>query len=333
MIVLFFSNNHWQRFISLGRIGDIMELLQSMRLFARLAELGSFTKAAESLDIGRPQVTRYIQELETSLGVRLFQRTTRKVALTAEGERFYERVQDILAQISAATTMFDRGGATLVGRLRIDIPTAFAQMEFIKSLKGFTAAFPGINIVLGVTDRAVDLIGEGIDCALRIGDLPDSTLIARPIALATMVTCAAPEYLHTQGLPETLDDLAAHRGVNFLSGQSNRTLPWHFSVNGQSRTFISNAGITVTESNAYVQCGVSGFGIIQAPGITVAEHLDSGALVEILRPYRPAPRPVSLLYPSRTHLAPQVQVFIDWLQKHFPQLHAAWLENPNPLRL
>jgi LysR family transcriptional regulator for bpeEF and oprC len=302
-----------------------MELLQSMRLFARLAELGSFTKAAESLDIGRPQVTRYIKELETSLGVRLFQRTTRKVALTAEGERFYERVQEILAGISAATSMFDRSGATLTGRLRVDIPTAFAQPEFIKSLKGFTASYPGINMVLGVTDRAVDLIGEGIDCALRIGDLPDSTLIARPIAMATMVTCAAPEYLHEHGEPKTLDDLASHRGVNFLSGQSNRTLPWHFSVKGQDRTFVSNAGITVTESNAYVQCGVSGFGIIQAPGITVAEHLASRGLVEILKPYRPAPRPVSLLYPSRTHLAPQVQVFIEWLQARFPQLHSDWL--------
>jgi LysR family transcriptional regulator for bpeEF and oprC len=265
--------------------------------------------------------------LETSLGVRLFQRTTRKVALTAEGERFYERVQEILAGISAATSMFDRSGATLAGRLRVDIPTAFAQMEFIKSLKEFTASYPGINMVLGVTDRAVDLIGEGIDCALRIGDLPDSTLIARPIAMATMVTCAAPEYLHEHGEPETLDDLASHRGVNFLSGQSNRTLPWHFSVKGQDRAFVSNAGITVTESNAYVQCGVSGFGIIQAPGITVAEHLDSRGLVEILKPYRPAPRPVSLLYPSRTHLAPQVQVFIEWLQERFPQLHSDWL-NP-----
>jgi len=244
-----------------------MELLQSMRLFARLAELGSFTKAAESLDIGRPQVTRYIQELETSLGVRLFQRTTRKVALTAEGERFYERVQEILADISAATSMFDRSGATLTGRLRVDIPTAFAQMEFIKSLREFTTSYPGINLVLGVTDRAVDLIGEGIDCALRIGDLPDSTLIARPIAMATMVTCAAPEYLREHGEPETLDHLASHRGVHFLSGQSNRTLPWHFSVNGQDQSFVTNAGITVTESNAYVQCGVSGFGIIQAPGL------------------------------------------------------------------
>lgn len=296
-----------------------------MRLFARLAELGSFTKAAESLDIGRPQVTRYIQELETSLGVRLFQRTTRKVALTAEGERFYERVQEILADISAATTMFDRSGATLAGRLRVDIPTAFAQLKFIKSLKEFTAAFPGINVVLGVTDRAVDLIGEGIDCALRIGDLPDSSLIARPIAMATMVTCAAPAYLHEYGEPETLDDLASHQGVTFLSGQSNRALPWHFSVKGQDRVFVSNTGITVNESNAYVQCGVSGFGIIQAPGIAVAEHLDTGDLVEILKRYRPAPRPVTLLYPSRTHLAPQVQVFIEWLQDRFPQLHSEWL--------
>lgn len=302
-----------------------MELLQSMRLFARLAELGSFTKAAESLDIGRPQVTRYIQELETSLGVRLFQRTTRKVALTAEGERFYERVQEILADISAATTMFDRSGATLAGRLRVDIPTAFAQLKFIKSLKEFTAAYPGINVVLGVTDRAVDLIGEGIDCALRIGDLPDSSLIARPIAMATMVTCAAPAYLHEHGEPETLDDLASHQGVNFLSGQSNRALPWHFTVKGQDRVFVSNTGITVNESNAYVQCGVSGFGIIQAPGIAVAEHLDSGDLVEILKRYRPAPRPVTLLYPSRTHLAPQVQVFIEWLQERFPRLHSEWL--------
>ncbi|MCF5233212.1 MULTISPECIES: LysR family transcriptional regulator [unclassified Pseudomonas] len=302
-----------------------MELLQSMRLFARLAELGSFTKAAESLDIGRPQVTRSIQELETSLGVRLFQRTTRKVALTAEGERFYERVQEILAGISAATSMFDRSGATLTGRLRVDIPTAFAQMEFIKSLKEFTVAYPGINMILGVTDRAVDLVGEGIDCALRIGDLPDSTLIARPIAMATMVTCAAPAYLREHGEPKTLDGLASHRGVNFLSGQSNRTLPWQFSVKGQDRAYVSNAGITVTESNAYVQCGVSGFGIIQAPGIAVAEHLDSRGLVEILKSYRPAPRPVSLLYPSRTHLAPQVQVFIEWLQERFPQLHTGWL--------
>lgn len=302
-----------------------MELLHSMRLFARLAELGSFTKAAESLEIGRPQVTRYIQELETSLGVRLFQRTTRKVALTTEGERFYERVHEILGNIDSATAMFDRSGATLGGRLRIDIPTAFAQVEFMDSLKQFASTYPGITLVLGVTDRTVDLVGEGVDCAVRIGELPDSTLIARPIAMATMVTCAAPGYLQTHGEPQSIDDLAAHSGVNFLSGQSNRTLPWHFTVAGEDKAYVSNAGISVTESNAYVQCGVAGFGIIQAPGIAVGEHLRSGALVEILAQYRPAPRPVTVLYPSRTHTAPQVQVFIEWLQERFPQLHAGWI--------
>jgi LysR family transcriptional regulator for bpeEF and oprC len=303
-----------------------MELLQSMRLFARLAELGSFTKAAESLQIGRPQVTRSIQELETSLGVRLFQRTTRQVKLTTEGQRFYDRVKEILGNISDVTSMFDRSGSTLGGRLRIDIPTAFAQVELMDSLRAFTRLFPEIDLVLGVTDRTVDLVGEGIDCALRIGVLPDSTLIARPIGMAIMVTCAAPKYLHEHGEPVTLDDLDNHQGVNFLSGQNNRPLPWHFSVDGQDRTYLSHAGIAVTESNAYVQCGVAGFGIIQAPGIAVEQYLASGALVEILKPYRPLPRPITVLYPSRKHLAPQVEVFLDWLQEHFPKLHSQWLE-------
>jgi len=303
-----------------------MELLQSMRLFARLAELGSFTKAAESLQIGRPQVTRSIQELETSLGVRLFQRTTRQVKLTTEGQRFYDRVKEILGNISDVTSMFDRSGSTLGGRLRIDIPTAFAQVELMDSLRAFTRLFPEIDLVLGVTDRTVDLVGEGIDCALRIGVLPDSTLIARPIGMAIMVTCAAPKYLHEHGEPVTLDDLDNHQGVNFLSGQNNRPLPWHFSVDGQDRAYLSHAGIAVTESNAYVQCGVAGFGIIQAPGIAVEQYLASGALVEILKPYRPLPRPITVLYPSRKHLAPQVEVFLDWLQEHFPKLHSQWLE-------
>ena len=194
------------------------------------------------------------------------------------------------------------------------------------SLRAFTRLFPEIDLVLGVTDRTVDLVGEGIDCALRIGVLPDSTLIARPIGMAIMVTCAAPKYLHEHSEPTTLEDLDHHQGVNFLSGQNNRTLPWHFSVNGQDRTYISNAGIAVTESNAYVQCGVAGFGILQAPGIAVDQYLASGALVEILKPYRPQPRPITVLYPSRKHLAPQVEVFLDWLQEQFPKLHSQWLE-------
>lgn len=301
-----------------------MELLQSMQVFARLAELGSFTRAADALQSGRPQVTRTIQDLEASLGVRLFQRTTRKVKLTAEGEQFYQRVKEILATVAAATSMFDRSGATLQGRLRIDLPPGFAQHSLMNSLKAFATAYPRIELALGVTDRTVDLVAEGVDCALRIGELPDSSMIAREIGSATMVTCAAPGYLQAHGEPQDLQELAGHTGVRFISGQNHRPMPWLFSVDGEDRPYTPASGITVNESNAYVQCGVAGFGLIQAPGITVEALLASGELVEVLRTYRPRPRLVSVLYPSRTHLAPQVEAIVDWLRTHFPPLHPQW---------
>ncbi len=301
-----------------------MELLQSMQVFAKLAELGSFTKVAEVMQAGRPRITRTIQELEASLGVRLFQRTTRSVKLTAEGERFYERVKEILATVADTTSMFDRSGASLRGRLRIDIPTAFSQHSFMRSLRLFTEAFREVELVVGVTDRTVDLVAEGVDCVLRIGDLPDSSMVAREIGTATMVTCASAHYLNVHGIPLAPHDLPGHQCVSFLSGQTNRTLPWHFSQNGQDRLHMPKGGITVNDSNAYVQCAVADFGIVQAPGISVETFLASGQLVQVLEAYRPKPRLVSVLYPSRTHLAPLVDAFVDWLKQHFPVLHPEW---------
>lgn len=303
-----------------------MELLQSMQVFARLAELGSFTKVAEATQMGRPHITRSIQALEAALGVRLFQRTTRKVKLTLEGERFYDRVKRILADISDTTSMFDMSGATLKGRLRVDIPTAFSQRSFIESLKSFTTAFPDVELVVGVTDRTVDLVAEGVDCVLRIGELPDSSMVARQIGTVEMVTCAAPQYLQQWGEPQALGDLVNHRGVNFLSGQSNRPLSWYFREDGEDQPYPSRGSITVNESNAYVHCGLAGFGLIQAPGITLDAFLASGELVEVLHAYRPSRRKVSVLYPSRTHLAPQVHAFANWLRDHFPTLHPQWFK-------
>ncbi|MGH8415821.1 MAG: LysR family transcriptional regulator [Pseudomonas sp.] len=304
-----------------------MELLQSMQVFARLAELGSFTRVADAMQIGRPQVTRAIQELETSLGVRLFQRTTRSVRLTSEGEQFYERVKTILGEVANATAMFASPRSSLRGRLRVDIPTAFSQPGLIESLRAFTKLFPAIELALGVTDRTVDLVAEGVDCALRIGELPSSSLIARRIGMATMVTCAAPRYLEEHGEPKSLEDLSAHSGVTFLSGQNQRPRAWRFMEGGREQSHVSRQGITVNESNAYVECGVAGFGILQAPGITLDRFLADGTLVEVLRAYRPPPRPVSVLYPSRSHLAPQVEVFVDWVSEEFPKLYGRWLES------
>ena len=303
-----------------------MELLQSMQLFARLAELGSFTKVANAMQLGRPHVTRSIQALEASLGVRLFQRTTRQVRLTAEGERFYERVKDILGHVAEATAMFGHPGAALQGRLRVDIATALAQPALIESLRAFNHRYPEIELVLGVTDRTVDLVAEGVDCVLRIGELSSSSLVARRIGMATLVTCAAPSYIREFGEPKTLAELVDHRGVNFLSGQNKRPLPWQFTEDGSDRSHLSRHGILVDESNAYIQCGVAGFGILQAPGIALDRHLANGSLVEVLGSHRPRPRPVSVLYPSRTHLAPQVHAFAEWVSSSFSRLYGAWLE-------
>ncbi len=303
-----------------------MELLQSMQVFVRVAEFGSFTRAADAIQLGRPQVTRAIQALEASLGVRLFQRTTRQVRLTTEGEQFYERVKEILGSVAQVTAMFDATGASLRGKLRVDIPSAFSQPAFIASLRAFTESHPEIELALGVTDRAVDLVAEGVDCVLRIGELPDSSLVARRIGMATMVTCVAPGYIRQFAAPETLEQLSAHHGVGFLSGQNHRPLPWQFSQDGIDSSYVCRHSIIVNESNAYVQCGIAGFGILQAPGITLDRHLADGTLVEVLAQYRPRPRPVSVLYPSRSHVAPQVQAFVEWIGERFPVLYRAWLE-------
>nr|WP_240160804.1 LysR family transcriptional regulator [Burkholderia sp. Ax-1719] len=297
-----------------------------MRVFSTLAELGSFTKVADAMEIGRPQVTVAIQELEAKLGIRLFQRTTRKVSLTPEGEEFFVRVNEILSSVADATTMFGRSGVALRGRLRLNIPAAFAQQNFLDALKEFSRTYPSVDLILGVTDRAVDLVAEGVDCALRIGELADSSMVARRVGTAVMVTCASPKYLEEFGIPRHVSDLSAHRGVNFLSGRSNRSLPWHFTVNGKDTTHAIRGTISVNESRAYVRSGVAGFGLIQAPGVTVDEYLSSGALVEVLADAKPSPRPVSVLYPSRNYISPQVKAFLDWVVADFDKLDPKWLK-------
>lgn len=303
-----------------------MEFVHAVKVFAKLAELGSFTKTAEALQLGRPQVSIVIQELETSLGIRLFHRTTRNVRLSAEGELFYEKAREILSKIAEATSMFGQPGATLHGRLRIDIPSAFSQRNFIERLKGFNAKYPELELVIGVTDRTVDLITEGVDCVLRIGDLPNSSLVARKIGSVVMVTVAAQSYIEEHGIPSSIADLKAHQCINFLSGMTNRILPWHFHEDHEDIHLTPESSIYTNEANAYVNCAVSGFGLIQALGLSVEQHLDNGTLVEVLPECRPLPRPVSIVYPSRTYLAPQVHAFVDWLKVEFQNISPTWIQ-------
>lgn len=303
----------------------IMELLNAMEVFVTVAEVGSFTKAADALQLNRPQATLAIQELEASLGARLLHRTTRKVSLTTEGEAFYERAKDILANVSAATSMFGGQGGALRGRLRIDMPAVFGQGVFMGALAEFTERHPDIELAIGVTDRLVDLVAEGVDCAVRIGELASSSLVAKRVGGVVQITCASPHYLKRMGAPSSLEDLVAHRGVQFLSGVNKRPLPWRFSEQGVERDIGVKGKVSVNDTNAYVQAGVAGFGILQLPGFMVGRELADGSLVEVLPAHRPKVRPVSVVYPSRSHVAPQVSAFVDWFSERFATLHPTWL--------
>lgn len=302
-----------------------MELLQSIRLFSKLAELQSFTKAADALQIGRPQVTLAINQLEASLGVRLFQRTTRRVSLTAEGEAFLAKAEEILGGVDEAVTMFSAPSHTVRGRLRIDVPSAFAVESFMAMIGRFKQAYPGVSMTLGVSDRSVDLIAEGVDCVLRIGELPSSTLVARRLGALEMITCASPGYVQAAPALELPSDLADQACVNFLSGLSRRALPWHFRIQGQDAVIAPRSTMLVSDASAYVQCARAGFGVIQVPGLLVDRYLRDGSLVEVLGSFRPAARPVSLVYPSRAHLAPPLKAFAEWVSEHVATLDPRWL--------
>jgi len=296
-----------------------------MELFTKVVEVGSFTKAADTLQISRPQVTLAIKDLENAVGARLLHRTTRKVTLTAEGEAFYERAKEILVGVADATSMFGRLGDPVRGRLRINLPSVLGQLPFLNALATFSEKYPEVEIALGISDRFIDLVAEGVDCALRIGDLASSSLIGRQVGSVKMVSCAAPKYLGKFGEPLKIEDLARHRVVQFLSGGSRRALPWCFLVDGAEQTYTGKGSLSVNEANAYVHAAVAGFGLIQAPGFMVEQQLKDGSLVQVLEPYRPKPMPVSLVYPSRSHVAPQVTAFADWLQAQLPLIRPKWV--------
>ncbi|UPG93875.1 LysR family transcriptional regulator [Luteibacter aegosomatissinici] len=303
-----------------------MELLDSIRVFSKLAELRSFTRVADAMQISRPKVTLVINQLEAELGVRLFQRTTRMVNLTPAGEAFMAKAEEVLAVVAEATTMFGANDGAVTGRLRLDLPPAFAVRAVIEALGDFRRTHPGIVLTLGVSDRTVDLVAEGVDCAIRMGELPSSSLVARRLGGARMITCASPAYLDEWGEPIHPDDLVSHTVVNFQSGINKRVLPWQYVVNDVERSVTYPSPILVNDSTAYVECAVASLGIVQVPGLLVDQQLQRGGLVEILKTYRPPARPVALLLPTRTFVAPQVRAFADWLQKRFASLDRTWLE-------
>ncbi|RCK49065.1 LysR family transcriptional regulator [Thalassospira profundimaris] len=294
-----------------------MDRFEDMRNFVRVVERQSFTKAAGDLLIPRATMTNSIQRLEDRLGTRLLERTTRTVKPTHDGEAYYHRCVQILADLDDADTSFTNPDPR--GLLRVNLQGTLARTFIIPAISEFKERYPCINLVIADGDRFVDLVHEGFDCVLRSGDLASSSMIGRRLTLLREVTIASPDYLARVGIPETLDDLEAqgHQMVCFLSGADDKPIPLDFVVAGKVREISLPPSISVTGADTYAACAAAGLGLVQVPRYRVADDLRSGRLVEVLPEYPPEPMPVSVLYPQNRQLSARVRVFVDWLTELF----------------
>lgn len=290
-----------------------MDKIHAMQLFIRVAELESFSRAADTLGLPKGSVSRQIQALENHLGCRLLHRTTRRVLLTKDGMVYYERAKDLLSNLDELDSMFQSDPSSVSGRLRVDMPVSVARKIVIPKLPAFLQHYPGIEIELSSSDRLVDVIREGFDCVVRVGSLKDSGLIARPLGKLTIINCASPGYLSRFGYPESLDDLSNHALVHYATSLGVR--PQGFEVAKENGTqWVKTGGVlTVNSTETYHAACLAGLGIIQVPRVGVREALHSGELVEILPQYRAEPMPVSLIYPHRRNLSRRVHLFMEWL--------------------
>lgn len=291
-----------------------MDRIDLFRIFTRVVECASFTRAADTLGVPRSSVSAAVQELEGRVGARLLHRTTRKVSPTHDGIAFYERCQRVIADVEETENLFRQTAAQPSGRLRIDVPGRIGRLIIAPALPGFLDLYPEINIDLGVTDRSVNLVEDSVDCVLRVGPLSNSGLIARPIGKLLLINVASPAYLKRHGTPRTPDDLRRHWAVNYASPSSGRIEDWEWTEHGAPRGMALQARVTVNSSEAYIACCLAGLGLIQIPAYDVRRHIEAGELVEIMPDHRAEPLPVTLLYPHRHHLSRRLQVFADWLE-------------------
>lgn len=292
-----------------------MDRFQEMQVFVRIAERGSFTQAADDLQLPRATVSNLIQRLEARLGVRLLERTTRTVRLTPDGEAYRQRCVGLLADLEEADGLFRQ--AVPKGLLRVNLQGTLARRFVVPALPAFLARHPQLELQIGEDDRLVDLVREGVDCVLRAGQLRDSSLVARRVALLPQLTCASASYLAQFGEPRTLADLAGHRAVNYLSSATGQALPMEFTVNGEVRTLNLSGPVSVTGADVYAGAAIAGLGLVQVPRYRVADELASGQLREVLADLPPPPLPVSVLYPQSRQLSVRVRAFTQWLRELF----------------
>jgi DNA-binding transcriptional LysR family regulator len=294
-----------------------MDRFDAMQAFARVVETGSFTKAAGTLHMSKTSVTHLVQQLEARLRVRLLNRTTRKVALTADGAVYYERVVRLLAELDDAETSLSSAAALPRGRLRVDVPSPLASIILMPALPEFHARYPDIQLEMGVSDRMVDLLGENVDCVVRGGELTDQSLVARRVGDLELGVYAAPSYLQRLGAPVHPRDLedSQHRIIGFLWARTGKPLPYAMYREGESLQVQGRHVLSVDDGNAYLAAGLAGMGVLWLPEYMAKARRASGELVPLFEGWCLAPMPMYVAFPPNRHISLKVRVFIDWISE------------------
>ncbi|MDE1194989.1 MAG: LysR substrate-binding domain-containing protein [Pseudomonas sp.] len=301
-----------------------MDRFDAMQAFVRVVESGSFTKAAETLHMSKTSVTQLIQQLEARLRVKLLNRTTRKVNVTADGAVYYERAVRVLADVDDAETSLSSASTLPRGRLRVDVPSPFARTILIPALPDFYARYPDIQIDLGVSDRMVDMIGENVDCVVRGGELTDQSLMARHIGDLRLGVYAAPDYLNRAGVPahpRELED-SHHRIVGYRWARTGKLFPMVMQRDGETVQTQGRYVLAVDDGNAYLEAGLAGLGILWLPHYMASKSQASGALVPLFEDWCLESMPMYVAFPPNRHISIKLRVFIDWvvelMAKHAP---------------
>lgn len=290
-----------------------MDKIYAMKLFVRVAERESFSRAAEDIGLPKGSVSRQIQALEHQLGIRLLHRTTRRVQLTQDGMVYYERAKDLLSNLDELEGLFQPDPASISGKIRVDIPPGLANSLIMPRLPTFLHQYPGIALELCSNDRQVDLLREDFDCVVRTEPLQAPGILTRPLGKLSRVNCASPQYLARFGYPENLDDLASHAVVHYSLTPGISSPGFAFETPHGMQWVKTGGMLTVNSTETWHTACLAGLGIIQTPRIAVREALRAGTLIEILPQYRAAPLPVTLHYPHRRNLSRRVHLFMVWL--------------------
>jgi DNA-binding transcriptional LysR family regulator len=288
--------------------------LESLKIFVKVAELGSFTRAGEHLGMRKARVSRQLKVLETELGIRLLQRSTRVVRLTPDGEVLLPRARRLVLEADEIGAMF-QGARALRGRVRIDLPMNFARNVIIPRLPDLLARHPELEVLVSTTDRRVEAFREGFDCVLRIGAPGDAGLVGRRLGLLRMMNCASPSYLLKHGTPHRLEDLDRHLIVHCSSAPDTEVPSFEYPHDGVYRERPMRSVITVNSGDASLAACVAGLGIIQAPRTEMLTSVAAGALVEVLPTLTCAPIPVSLLHTHGRSVPRRVRAVMSWISE------------------